>query len=127
MHGLVPDVAYAQPRRHVSPGEQQIHSLLEVMPMAATSLMIALHRDQALALVGRGADAPDWRLRPKSRPLSRAQKAAAIGSILLFGAVPYTEELARCLRARRDRAASAESPGADAAPSAAEMPSALGV
>ena len=95
------DVSYAQSRRHVSPGEQQIHSLLEVVPMAATTLLLALHWDQALALTGRGRTAPDMRLRPKSRPLSRTEKAGAIGSILLFGAVPYAEELARCLRGSR--------------------------
>lgn len=59
------------------------------------------HRDQALALIGRGMNTPDMRLRPKSRPLSRTEKAGAIGSILLLGAVPYAERLARCLRGSR--------------------------
>ena len=106
------DVSYAQSRRYVSPGEQQIHSLLEVVPMAATTLLLALHWDQALALVGRGTSAPDLRLRPKSRPLSRTERAGAIGSILLFGAIPYTEELVRCLRGARDLSAEKAPTGA---------------
>lgn len=97
------DVSFAQPRRRVTPGEQQIHSLLEVVPMAATALLIAQHWDQALALVGRGEREPDLRLRPKERPLSGRQKAAAIGAIIVFGALPYAEELVRCVRASRRR------------------------
>ena len=93
------DVAYAQSRRHVSPGEQQVHSLLEVVPMAATALLATLHWDQALSLVGRGGHRPDFRLRPKERPLSPRVKAATIAGVVMFGAVPYAEEMLRCLRA----------------------------
>lgn len=95
------DVHYAQSRRYVSPGEQQIHSLLEVVPMAATTVLLALHWDQALSLAGRGKDAPDLRLRAKSRPLSVTAKAAVLGSTALFIALPYAEELVRCVRAAR--------------------------
>jgi hypothetical protein len=101
------DVHYAQSRRYVSPGEQQIHSLLEVVPMAATTVLLALHWDQALSLVGRreGKTPPDFRLRAKSRPLSATAKAAVLGSTVLFITLPYAEELVRCARAARRPAA----------------------
>ncbi|HEX4791503.1 MAG TPA: hypothetical protein VH372_23775 [Actinospica sp.] len=96
------DVAFAQSRRRVSPGEQQIHSLLEVVPMAATALLTVLHWDQAAALAGsggRGGQRADLRLRAKLHPLSGRSRAATIVAVALFGAVPYAEEFVRCLRA----------------------------
>lgn len=94
------DVAYAQPRREVTPGEQQIHSLLEVVPMAATALLVASHWDQAASLFGGGGVRPGFRLRGKVRPLPARAKAATIAAMAVFGAVPYAEELLRCARTR---------------------------
>lgn len=92
------DVAFAQTRRRVSPGEQQIHSLLEVVPMAATALLAVLHWDQAAALAGLDTERADLRLRPKIRPLSARAKVATIAAVVVFGAVPYAEEFLRCVR-----------------------------
>ncbi|HWG26768.1 hypothetical protein [Actinospica sp.] len=61
------DVAFAQSRCRVSPGEQQIHNLLEVVPMAATALLVALRWDQAAALAGRERARPDLRLHATMR------------------------------------------------------------
>ncbi|HEX4790866.1 MAG TPA: hypothetical protein VH372_20560, partial [Actinospica sp.] len=72
--------------------------LLEVVPMAATVLLAALHWDQAAALAGRETERADLRLRPKVRPLSARAKAATIAAVALFGAVPYAEEFIRCVR-----------------------------
>jgi hypothetical protein len=101
------DVAYAQPRREVTPGEQQVHSLLEVVPMAATALLTVLHWDQAAALAGRGGRA-DLRLRPKRNPLSRRAQIATLGAVGLCCVLPYAEEMLRCLRVRPERAAEFE-------------------
>jgi hypothetical protein len=66
------DVSYAESRRRVTPAEQHIHSLLEVVPLMATASLAVLHWDQALAVIGRGPARADFALRPKVRPLSAA-------------------------------------------------------
>jgi hypothetical protein len=101
------DVTYAEERRRVTPGEQHIHSLLEVVPLMATGFLGALHWDQLRALAPRGTGRAgfrprraDFRLRRKRRPLSRRSRAALLGAFAVFGALPYAEEMWRCLRAR---------------------------
>lgn len=94
------DVTYAEERRRVTPGEQHLHSLLEVVPLMATGFLGALHWDQLRALVRQGAERADFRLRPKRRPLSWRSRAALLGAFALFGALPYAAEMRRCLRAR---------------------------
>ena len=42
---------------------------------------------------------PTARLRRKRRPLSWRSRAALLGAFALFGALPYAEEMRRCLRA----------------------------
>lgn len=61
-------------RREVTPSEQYVHGFLGRVPMMATFLLTVLHWDQARAAIGlRGR--PDWRLKPKRRPLSRGYVA----------------------------------------------------
>ncbi|MBM7167113.1 diguanylate cyclase [Streptomyces sp. G44] len=94
------DVRYADKRRRIAPVEQHIHSLLEVVPLMATSLLAVLHWDQARALTGR-QQRPDFRLRLKSRdPLPPRARAGLLGAFIIFGALPYAEEMYRCWRAR---------------------------
>ncbi|GAA2162617.1 diguanylate cyclase [Actinomadura napierensis] len=94
------DVSYAEQRRRVTPLEQHIHSLLEVVPLMATGFLTVLYWDQARALVGQNGR-PDFRLRLKHHdPLSRRTRIALLAAMGLFGAVPYGEEMLRCLRAR---------------------------
>ncbi|MEU9016755.1 diguanylate cyclase [Actinomadura sp. NPDC048394] len=94
------DVSYAEERRRVTPLEQHIHSLLEVVPLMATGFLTVLYWDQARALVGQNGR-PDFRLRPKRRdPLSRRTRIALLAAMGLFGVLPYGEEMVRCLRAR---------------------------
>lgn len=58
------------------------------------------HWDQARALVGQDGR-PDFRLRLKRRdPLSRRSRIALLAAMGVFGALPYAEEMVRCLRAR---------------------------
>jgi hypothetical protein len=108
------DVTYAESRRKVTPAEQHVHSLLEVVPLMATASLAALHWDQALAMVGRGPVKPDFRLRRKTRPLSARTRVTVLSAVAVFGALPYLEELVRCLRVNRSLRSRAEAPEASA-------------
>ncbi|WP_212520418.1 hypothetical protein [Actinospica acidithermotolerans] len=57
-----------------------------------------MHWDQAAGLFRRGGAPPGWRLRPKQQPLTARAKATTLAAIALLGALPYAEEMARCLR-----------------------------
>ncbi|WP_019631945.1 hypothetical protein [Actinomadura atramentaria] len=96
------DVSYAEDRRRVTPFEQHCHSLLEVVPLMATGFLAVLHWDQARALFGRDLHRADLRVRRKRPdPLSWRTRLALLGAMGVFGALPYAEEMVRCLRARR--------------------------
>src|SRR3982751_5048929 len=69
------DVKYAQSRREVTPNEQHIHGLLEVVPLMATSFLTVLHWDQAKALFRIGDEKPRFRPQAKRRPPPRAEGA----------------------------------------------------
>lgn len=69
------DVSYAEERRRVTPLEQHIHSLLEVVPLMATGFLTVLYWDQARALVGQDGR-PDFRLRLKRRVPPDPDRAA---------------------------------------------------
>ncbi|MEU6040231.1 hypothetical protein ABZ801_32980 [Actinomadura sp. NPDC047616] len=104
------DVTYAEQRRRVTPAEQHVHSLLEIVPLMATGFLAVLHWDQARALVTGGRSA-DWAIRAKRRdPLSPRTRVALVGAMLLLGALPYAEEMRRCLRARPTLRAQPEAP-----------------
>jgi hypothetical protein len=94
------DQAYAEPRRRVTPAEQQVHSLLEISPIMATFLLGALHWDQAKALAGQDRQSPRFRLQLKRRdPLSTSARVTLLAAVTAFGVLPYAEELLRCWRA----------------------------
>ena len=117
------DVAYASGRRPIEPLEQHVHGLLEVIPFTALSLVICSYPDQARALIGRGPARADFRLRPKRVPLSRRSVGATIAAFGALVALPFTEELLRCVRyERRSRQPESSLPPVPAAipPSAAE-------
>ena len=95
------DVTYAEDRRRVTPLEQHLHSLLEVVPLMAAVSLYNLHWDQALALVGRGPERPRFRLERKRRPLPRGTRGALLAAIAVLGVAPYAEELWRCARVNR--------------------------
>ncbi|QSQ23272.1 hypothetical protein JY651_50770 [Pyxidicoccus parkwayensis] len=98
------DVAYAtNHQREVLPREQHTHSFLEVLPFMAVSSIICLHWDQFLAIWGKGpaAKRAKWRFALKKERLpSRYMRSilTAIGALL---AVPYANELWRCVSAQR--------------------------
>lgn len=90
--------------REVKPIEQHIHSFLESLPFAALASLMCLHADQvkSLARGGRG-DPHAWRLVPRRRPLSPGYLAGIAVAIGTCVALPYGEELLRCLRAARSK------------------------
>jgi hypothetical protein len=97
------DVAYADGRREVTPTEQHVHGFLERVPLMATVMLTVLHWDQAQSLFSRQGD-PDWRIRTKFRRLSVRYRAGVLGAVGALIALPYGEELVRCLRAGGNRA-----------------------
>ncbi|MDB5364816.1 MAG: diguanylate cyclase [Rhodospirillales bacterium] len=98
---LVWDVSYASRLRRITPFEQHVHSGLEVLPFTGLLLILPLHWGQFCALFGVGPETADWSLvlRPEKLPLIYV--TIALGSTLLFDILPFLEELARCLRAKR--------------------------
>ena len=95
------DLHHAVPRRVVSPFEQQVHSALEMMPVAALLLLGVLHWPQLLALFGVGGEAPRYELRLRNPPLSTGYVVGLLACVCLFNALPFLEELLRGLRAVR--------------------------
>jgi hypothetical protein len=92
------DVAYAEARRRVTPNEQHVHGLLEVVPLMALSFLTVLHWEQAQALFGAGQASVDFGLRPKRHPLKPAYVWGLLLAIVTTGAIPYIEEFWRCYR-----------------------------
>lgn len=83
------DTSYAQPRRHISPLEQMIHSHLEMLPVFALAIVIVLHWHAVIE--------PRWELRARTQPLPGAWTGGVLIS-LVPGALMILEELARGLR-----------------------------
>jgi hypothetical protein len=94
------DVRYAYHRREVRPIEQHVHSVLEMLPLAALLIIVLVHWPQFLALFGMGAEATDFALRLKDPPLPWLYVTAILTLVVLFEVLPYLEELVRTLRAR---------------------------
>jgi len=95
------DVSYATTMRRVTPVEQHIHSFLEMLPLTGLLLIIARHWPQFIALFGLGAEAPSFGLTWKGDVLPPLYVATALAGAVLFGLLPYIEELVRGVRARR--------------------------
>lgn len=96
------DVTLASQERELRPIEQHIHSFLEVLPLSAAAFTACLHWDQVRAGLRRGGGGPDdWRLVPKEQPLPAGYLAAIAAAVGAFVALPYAEEMLRCVRAER--------------------------
>ncbi|MYW94177.1 diguanylate cyclase/phosphodiesterase [Amycolatopsis rubida] len=84
--------------REVTPIEQHIHSFLESLPFMGTAAIACLHWKDARELLHAGDRRGAWRLQLKRHRLPGgylAAIAAAVGGLI---AVPYGEELRRCVR-----------------------------
>jgi hypothetical protein len=99
------DVRYAYDTREVRPIEQHVHSVLEILPLAALLIVIVVHWPQFLALFGMGSEAADFSLQLRDPPLPWLYVTIMLTLILLFIVLPYGEELVRGLRARRGTSA----------------------
>ena len=97
------DVSFATDKRYVSPIEQQIHSFLEVLPLAGMLIVIILNWPQFLSLWGLGTETANYRIVMKPDPLPWAYVTALLAAVLLFELLPYLEELVRGLRSRNRR------------------------
>jgi hypothetical protein len=82
------DVRYTQPRRTISPLEQHVHALMDVLPLAAVAVIAVL---DAGAIEG-------VRRQPG---LTSTQLITLLGSLLALGGLPLFEELLRTRRAAR--------------------------
>ena len=94
------DLVYANPRRHVAPREQMVHSFLEILPITALFLLAVLYWRQFLALFGLGADQPVFAFHLRLLPIGFV--ITVLAAAFLLNLVPYIEELSRCIsRARK--------------------------
>jgi hypothetical protein len=93
------DVRYANANRDVLPIEQMIHSFLELLPIAAFLLLVAVQFGQVQALFGMGAQHADFAIRLRNPPLPAWYVGSVLLTALLANFGPYIEELIRCVRA----------------------------
>ena len=89
------DLVFANPRRHIAPREQMIHSFLEILPITALMLLAVLYWPQFLALFGAGTQAPIFA--PHSRFLPMNFVITILAAAFLLNLLPYLEELYRCV------------------------------
>jgi len=92
------DLKLAMATRRVTAFEQQVHSVLEMMPLMALLLLAVLHWPQAQALFGFGDAHADFSLGLKQAPSWMALIPPFVG-FTLFALLPYLEEFVRGLRA----------------------------
>jgi hypothetical protein len=86
------DTAFAQPRRHIAPIEQQVHSWLEMLPVFALVIVVLLHPGAFTAA--------DWGLRPRSPEMPGNLRTVVLVA-LAAGVLPILEEWWRGVRASR--------------------------
>lgn len=96
------DVRIAYPVRQLAPLEQRTHDFLTAIPFAILCLVAATHAGQALALLGLGTETADWSVRLKDPPLPLGYVLGWNALAIALNIVPYSEELLRCLKTRRN-------------------------
>lgn len=94
------DIAYTSPRRHISAFEQHVHSHLELLPIMAVALVIALHWPQFAGLFG-AVEPPSFTLQWKEPPLPRISVTVILLLVLAVLGLPLIDESRRVVRARR--------------------------
>ena len=102
------DVKFAAQLRHISPGEQYVHSFLNVLPWIALALVAILHWPVVVAMLD-PAIASDWQPRWRQPPFNGAILFAVLVSSLLFGALPGVLEFVHTLAVMRRAQASSSS------------------
>ncbi|MBI4461736.1 MAG: diguanylate cyclase [Acidobacteria bacterium] len=95
------DVNYAMPRRTILVVERHLHNYLGVLPFMTASMVICLHWDQFLVLLGLGSAPDSFSLHLKQPPLSTNYLIGIFGGVFGLLVLPYAEELWRCWRVAR--------------------------
>jgi len=95
------ELRYTVPLRAVTPGEQMVHSFVELLPLVLLALLAVMRWDQVLAFFDGGE--PDLALRLKQPSWPPAYLGAVALAVLLLNALPLAEESIRCARAARAR------------------------
>ncbi len=93
---IIWDVSYAARTRHISPLEQHIHALLELLPWVGFLLIALLHWDAVTEPTKAGNFVIAW----KQPPLDTGYLIAIALAVLVLGIGPYAEEFVRCYRNR---------------------------
>jgi hypothetical protein len=83
--------------REVTTWEQHVHSFLESMPIMAASALGCLRWRQVRELLNRARSRDAWQLRWKKEPLPTGYLGAIGVAVVAAIAVPYGEELLRCI------------------------------
>lgn len=86
------DTAFSQPRRYISPIEQQVHGYLEMLPLFAVVMLALLHLDELAT--------PEWQLAPRAHAAPASWTIAMIAGFTL-GFALIIEEWTRGLRGPR--------------------------
>jgi hypothetical protein len=94
------DLRYAAQLRHIPPGEQYVHSFLNVLPWVALALVMVLHWPAVTALFDPSV-ASEWALRPRQPGFDGAIVLAVLASSAVLGVLPGLLEFFRTLSARR--------------------------
>ena len=98
------DLHYASNKREITPLEQQIHSLLEMLPFFALVLVCIANWPVFLETVGIGDKEGTWGLDLRTPALPTWYLVTIASAVALFSALPYWVELAQCIAAGRRRA-----------------------
>jgi hypothetical protein len=85
--------------RRIPVPEQWVHSVQIAVPWVGLFTLLVIHRDQALAIVGLGDAAPDWRWRWKEPPLPAPALIGAFAGAAVLVIGPFLQEWRRCARA----------------------------
>jgi hypothetical protein len=96
---IVWDVRYANSTRFISPGEQQLHGVLELVPWFVLALLLALHWEE----LSTSPTLPNWSLVRKGIPIDVGYVTTLLTGSAVFGLIPYCEEILRCLVKARQR------------------------
>jgi hypothetical protein len=95
------DVSYAVTRRRVSPIEQHVHSVQEMIPLMAILLLSSRHWEQFRALFGFGTETARFELAWKEEQLPVTYVLSVMAMALLLEIIPFVEEFSRGLKANR--------------------------
>ena len=94
------DVRYANQTREVSPAEQHVHGIMEMLPLMAVVVVAVIHWPAVLSLLGHGS--ASYAVELKKSPLPAWYLAGVLAAAAGVGSL-YVEELGRTLHAQRRR------------------------